>query len=621
MRQRQTDAQASLADAEQRIAALSGNVDQIDQRAAALVASARQQALEVYIEGEPASTPFALVNALALSDVNDAAWSLGVLRVSQAQSLDLLRQATSARPAANTELTTAIAQRDTLRLELARIEPVISGTEADLQAAQSSLDTYVLRLAPATVEGLTTVVFDAYQRAATRLATEQPQCGLRWELLAAIGKTESNHGAGRIDVNGDSITHIIGIPIGPDTDGGALDDDATKDHAAGPMQFIPIAWNAYGSDGNGDGKADPHNIFDATLAAGRFLCKSAGSLTLLTREGVIRAIWAYNPNDEYLRVVGARFEALASDVANGWFSSADLPKPAAPAPDPGAATPGVDGNQPPAAPVTAHRPARRPPSCTPLPCSPPTAWPCPPPAHPCPRRAHRAAAYWPGAAGVLRCVTAPADAAAPETLDPCQVAPFDPTLLACLPDPEQPARLVRVATPLPAATPSPAPPYYALVLTGGDRCLPVAGAGAAPPPPVTPTVPTAGAALRFAPAQAAVVAPAQAPDPTTSTTSTTTPDPTTTATGTSTTEAPTTTTTVAATTTTATTVAATTTTLDPAATTTTTTVAASGPPATYRCSSGADVLDQPATGTAAWTVHVHQPGIADRQIGVIAAWA
>ena len=102
------------------------------------------------------------------------------------------------------------------------------------------------------------------------------------------------------------------------------------------MQFIPSTWQRWGADGDGDGDADPHNVFDATLAAGRYLCAAAGDLTLLTRDGVIRAILAYNPNQEYLRVVGARFEALASDVANGWFSSGDLPLPTV---DPRAAPP------------------------------------------------------------------------------------------------------------------------------------------------------------------------------------------------------------------------------------------------------------------------------------------
>lgn len=45
------------------------------------------------------------------------------------------------------------------------------------------------------------------------------------------------------------------------------------------MQFIPSTWSnggpdgtGWGADGNGDGKKDPHNVFDAALAAGGYLC-------------------------------------------------------------------------------------------------------------------------------------------------------------------------------------------------------------------------------------------------------------------------------------------------------------------------------------------------------------
>ncbi len=115
-----------------------------------------------------------------------------------------------------------------------------------------------------------------YRQAETTLAAEQPGCGLRWELLAAIGKTESNHGVGRLDAAGNSQVAIIGIPIGGDTDGGALDGDVGRDHAVGPMQFIPSTWARWGTDANGDGKTDPGNIVDAATAAGRYLCRAAG---------------------------------------------------------------------------------------------------------------------------------------------------------------------------------------------------------------------------------------------------------------------------------------------------------------------------------------------------------
>ena len=39
------------------------------------------------------------------------------------------------------------------------------------------------------------------------------------------------------------------------------------------MQFIPSTWEWAGRDGNGDGKKDPNNIYDAALAAGHYLCR------------------------------------------------------------------------------------------------------------------------------------------------------------------------------------------------------------------------------------------------------------------------------------------------------------------------------------------------------------
>src|SRR5438128_1511384 len=42
--------------------------------------------------------------------------------------------------------------------------------------------------------------------------------------------------------------------------------------AMGPMQFLPGTWARYAADGDGDGIPDPQNLFDATLAAARYLC-------------------------------------------------------------------------------------------------------------------------------------------------------------------------------------------------------------------------------------------------------------------------------------------------------------------------------------------------------------
>jgi hypothetical protein len=150
-------------------------------------------------------------------------------------------------------------------------------------------------------------VLAAYQQAADRMAVEDPSCGLRWQVLAGIGKIESGHArGGRVTASGDAVPRILGpvldgsgyfAAIG-DHDGGRWDGDRVWDRAVGPMQFIPGTWAAFGADGSGDGVADPNNVFDATLSAGRYLC--AGSANLTTEAGLRAALRRYNNSAAYV---------------------------------------------------------------------------------------------------------------------------------------------------------------------------------------------------------------------------------------------------------------------------------------------------------------------------------
>ncbi|MFR9771527.1 lytic murein transglycosylase, partial [Nocardia sp. SC052] len=67
--------------------------------------------------------------------------------------------------------------------------------------------------------------------------------------------------------------------------------------AVGPMQFLPGTWGVYAADGNGDGVADPHNVFDAALAAGKYLC--SGGLDLRDPAQELRAVLRYNNSMAY----------------------------------------------------------------------------------------------------------------------------------------------------------------------------------------------------------------------------------------------------------------------------------------------------------------------------------
>ncbi|GAA4750617.1 lytic transglycosylase domain-containing protein [Actinomycetospora chibensis] len=161
----------------------------------------------------------------------------------------------------------------------------------------------------------------AYGQADLAVKQEQPDCNLSWVTIAGLARIESNHGRYRgasIADNGDVTPRVIGVPLDGtggnrtigDTDRGVLDGDSALDRAVGPLQFIPSTWAKWRSDGNGDGVADPNNIFDGALAAGRYLC--AGGRDLATGPGWRAAVLSYNNSDEYGRRVYAAADSYAS---------------------------------------------------------------------------------------------------------------------------------------------------------------------------------------------------------------------------------------------------------------------------------------------------------------------
>ena len=163
---------------------------------------------------------------------------------------------------------------------------------------------------PGTSEaGIPATVLDAYKKAEAALREAKPGCNLPWQLLAAIGKVESGQArGGRVDANGTTISRILGPQLNgngfaniSDTDNGAYDGDSAYDRAVGPMQFIPSTWEWAGRDGNGDGKRDPNNVYDAALAAGHYLCRFGWDLS--TQGDLDRAILSYNNSQDYLNLV------------------------------------------------------------------------------------------------------------------------------------------------------------------------------------------------------------------------------------------------------------------------------------------------------------------------------
>ncbi|MGC4754994.1 lytic murein transglycosylase [Micromonospora trifolii] len=139
--------------------------------------------------------------------------------------------------------------------------------------------------------GVPAVAMQAYGYAELVLAQTNRSCALSWTTLAAIGQVESGHGSAngaRLGQDGKAIPKIIGLPLDGnggrmriiDTDRGALDGDATLDRAIGPMQFIPTTWQEIGADADNDGIKDPHDLDDAALAAGNYLCKGGRNLSI-----------------------------------------------------------------------------------------------------------------------------------------------------------------------------------------------------------------------------------------------------------------------------------------------------------------------------------------------------
>jgi hypothetical protein len=162
-------------------------------------------------------------------------------------------------------------------------------------------------------------VLQAYVHAARVLAVERPGCHLPWQLLAAVGRIESDHAwLGEVNADGTTRRRITGPALdgGPglaaihDTDHGRWDGDRVWDRAVGPMQFIPATWAVLARDGNGDRVADPNNVDDAALAAATYLCGYGRDLS--RPDDLWQAVHGYNHSDAYVAVVLAWMRAYTS---------------------------------------------------------------------------------------------------------------------------------------------------------------------------------------------------------------------------------------------------------------------------------------------------------------------
>ena len=166
-----------------------------------------------------------------------------------------------------------------------------------------------------TAEGrMPAVAYDAYLAAAAAAPGVAEGCAVDWTVIAGIAQLESHHGrtagAHRVEANGDVVPPIRGAALNGrngttevrDSDAGELDGDTTWDRAIGPLQFIPARWRELARDGNGDGVADPDNLYDAALTAVAHLCvRSPGDYS--DQDDLRNALLTYNRSGRYAEEV------------------------------------------------------------------------------------------------------------------------------------------------------------------------------------------------------------------------------------------------------------------------------------------------------------------------------
>ena len=117
-------------------------------------------------------------------------------------------------------------------------------------------------------------------------------CDVPWQVVAAIGKVESDHGR----------SDLPGVNSGANSAG-----------AAGPMQFLASTWAAYGVDGDRDGDADVYDAVDAIWGAANYLCANGAAEPAHLAD----AIWAYNHSTAYVDTVLAVAASYSGLIAAG----------------------------------------------------------------------------------------------------------------------------------------------------------------------------------------------------------------------------------------------------------------------------------------------------------------
>jgi membrane-bound lytic murein transglycosylase B len=278
----------------------------------------QQVAVSTYILSSTQDDLFRLVDLDGSTRIGDAQVLTDVVEEDRRRVQD---QARADVDAASADIDAALVDRNWTRDRQVVVTRARDEAAAEEAAATGELGVRLYELqqarAVARVRGtdFALVALDAYVRA----AASQPRCGIQWWALAGISRVEGRHGTyggGTLRADGQVSRRIIGIPLTgdngtraiADSDGGALDGDASVDRAVGPMQFIPTTWDRWGRDGDGDGDEDPQSIYDATAAAAAYLCHGR---TLTDDAGLRAGYFSYNHSEEYVDNVLGHARAYA----------------------------------------------------------------------------------------------------------------------------------------------------------------------------------------------------------------------------------------------------------------------------------------------------------------------
>lgn len=196
----------------------------------------------------------------------------------------------------NTGLGNATGQGDAPQVPATALEqPTVERSGVGALDPQAGLDGAIATLSS---NGIPTAALNAYRHAETVLAQADPTCRLPWNLVAAIGRVESNHG--RIKGNVLSATGVV--------------QPGLTAPAIGPMQLTQATGDQVAIDADNDGVINLQDIDDAATAAGIFLCSGNGDLS--TDADARAAVARYGDGADYVESV----MKISASYANGTYT-------------------------------------------------------------------------------------------------------------------------------------------------------------------------------------------------------------------------------------------------------------------------------------------------------------